>query len=239
MVALVLLPGVDGTAKLRAEFVAALGPGTEPRVVSYPADRALGYAELTALARAALPQDRPYVLLGESFSGPIAISIAASSPPQLVGLVLCGTFARNPHPVLGSLRWLLPLLPLGLAPMRLIGAFMLGRFASPHLLEAMRSTLAEVSMETVKARTAEVLGIDVRPALSKIRVPVLYLRATEDRLVPRRCADAIAAAAPQTRIVDVEAPHFLLQAAPGAAAAAVQTFIETLPQAAARPAIPS
>ncbi len=227
MVALVLLPGVDGTAKPRAEFVAALGPGIEARVVSYPADRAFGYAELTALARAALRQDRPYVLLGESFSGPIAISIAALSPPQLVGLVLCGTFARSPHPVFSSLRWLLPLLPLGLAPMRLLGAFMLGRFASPRLLEAMRTTLAEASMETVKARTAEVLGVDVRPALSKIRAPVLYLRASEDRLVPRRCADAIAAAAPQTCIVDVEAPHFLLQAAPAAAAAAVRTFIES------------
>jgi pimeloyl-ACP methyl ester carboxylesterase len=231
MVALVLLPGVDGTAKLRAEFVAALGPGIEPRIVSYPADRSLEYAELMALARAALPQDRPYVLLGESFSGPIAITIAAASPPQLVGLVLCGTFARNPHPVLGSLRWLLPLLPLGLVPMRLIGFFMLGRFASPRLLEAMRSTLAEVSMATVKARTATALGVDVRPALSNIRVPVLYLHGSEDRLVPRRCADVIASAVAQTRIVDVKAPHFLLQAAPVAAAAAVRTFIETLPQA--------
>src|SRR5262249_61571198 len=123
-----------GTAKPRAEFIAALGPGIEPHVVCYPAHRALGYAELTALARAALPPDRPYVLLGESFSGPIAISIAAASPPQLVGLVLCGTFARNPHPVLGSLRSLLPLLPLGLVPMRLIGFFMRAPFASPPLL---------------------------------------------------------------------------------------------------------
>jgi pimeloyl-ACP methyl ester carboxylesterase len=70
-------------------------------------------------------------------------------------------------------------------------------------------------------------------------VPVLYLRATEDRLVPRRCADTIAAAIPQTHIVDVEPPHFLLQAAPTATAAAVRAFIETLPQTAAKQAIPS
>ena len=111
MVALVLLPGMDGTAGPRAEFAAALGPDIEPRIVSYPAERALGYAELETLARAALPQDRPFVLLGESFSGPIAISIAAASPPQLVGLVLCVTFDSNPRPALGALRWLLPLLP--------------------------------------------------------------------------------------------------------------------------------
>ena len=237
MVALVILPGMDGTAKPRADFIAALGPGIEApieaQVVSYPADRA-GYAELEALARASLPQDRPYVLLGESFSGPIAISIAASSPPQLIGLVLCATFARNPLTVLGSLRRLLPLIPFGLAPMRLIGAFLLGRFASAPLLEAMQSTLAEVSMATLKARLGAVLSVDARPALSQIRVPVLYLRATKDRLVARRCAVAIASVLVQTRIVDVEAPHMLLQAAPTAAATVVRTFIEQLAQAPAR-----
>lgn len=234
MVALVLLPGMDGTAEPRAEFVAALGPTIEHQVVSYPADPALGYAELEALARAALPVDRPYVLLGESFSGPIAISIAASCPPQLVGLVLCATFARSPHPALGSLRWLLPVVPFGLAPVRLVSAFLLGRFASAQLREALKATLAEVSMATLKARTDAVLRVDVRPALSKIRVPVLYLRATQDRLVPRRCADAIVEAAAQARIIDIEAPHTMLQIAPAAAAAAVRAFIETVAQTAAR-----
>jgi pimeloyl-ACP methyl ester carboxylesterase len=228
MVALVLLPGMDGTAGPRAEFMAALGPGLEPRVVSYPADRTLGYAELEALARAALPQDQPYVLLGESFSGPIAISIAAARPPRLIGLVLCVTFARNPRPVLGALRWLLPFLPFGLAPMRLIGAFLLGRFASAPLLAAMRSTLTEVSMATLKARIDAVARIDVRSALPRIRVPVLYLRASQDRLVPGRCADAIAAAVPQTRIIDIDAPHTMLQVAPAAAAVEVRAFVETL-----------
>src|SRR5262252_4091570 len=228
MVALVLLPGMDGTAGPRAEFVAALGPDIEPRIVTYPADRALGYAELETLARAALPQDRPFVLLGESFSGPIAISIAAASPPQLIGLALCVTFASNPRPALGALRWLLPLLPFRLAPIRLTGAFLLGRFASAPLLAAMRSTLAEVSMATLKARTDAVLRVDVRSTLARIRVPVLYLRASDDRLVPSRCADTIASAVAQTRIVDIKAPHLMLQVAPAAAAAAVRAFVETL-----------
>jgi pimeloyl-ACP methyl ester carboxylesterase len=116
MVALVILPGMDGAAAPRTDFAAALGPGVETRVVAYPPDPTLGYAELEALVRASLPTDRPYVLLGESFSGPIAISIAASRPPDLVGLILCVTFASNPLPVLGSMPWLLPLVPFGLAP---------------------------------------------------------------------------------------------------------------------------
>jgi pimeloyl-ACP methyl ester carboxylesterase len=229
MVALVVLPGMDGTAKPRADFAAALGPGIEPHVVSYPPDSALGYAELEALARASLPTDRPYVLLGESFSGPIAISIAASRPPYLVGLILCVTFARNPLPVLGSMPWLLPLVPFGLAPMRVISALLLGRFSTAPLIAALRVTFDEVSTQIFKARLAAVARADMRPALANIRVPVLYLQATEDRLVPRRCADDIAHIATQTRIVDIEAPHTLLQVKPAAAAAAVKTFIATLP----------
>ena len=186
MVALVVLPGMDGTAKPRADFAAALGPGIESHVVSYPPDPALGYAELEMLARASLPTDRPYVLLGESFSGPIAISIAASRPPHLIGLILCVTFASNPLPVLGPMPWLLPLVPFGLAPMRVISALLLGRFATAPLIEALRLTFDEVSTRTFKARLGAVARVDVRPALANVRVPVLYLRATEDRLVSRR-----------------------------------------------------
>ena len=234
MVALVVLPGMDGTAPPRADFAAALGAGIEPHVVAYPPDPALKYEELEAFVRASLPTHRPYVLLGESFSGPIAISIAASRPPQLVGLILCVTFARNPLPVLGPIPWLLPLIPFGLAPMRVISAFLLGRFATVPLIDALRVTFDKVSTQTFKARLGAVARADMRPALTNVRVPVLYLRATEDRLVPRHCADGIARLATQTRIVDIEAPHTLLQVAPAAAAAAVQAFIATLPATAAQ-----
>jgi pimeloyl-[acyl-carrier protein] methyl ester esterase len=74
---LVLLPGLDGTGKLFAAFVRALGAGVESRVVGYSPDEPLGYEELELKVRAQLPLDRSYVLLGESFSGPIAMRIAA------------------------------------------------------------------------------------------------------------------------------------------------------------------
>ena len=116
MVTLVLLPGMDGTGELFAPFVAALGPDQAVTVVRYPAEPALGYAELESFARAALPADRPFVLVGESFSGPIAIRIAADPPPNLVGVVLSTTFARAPLPGPSVLALLAPLMRL--APVR-------------------------------------------------------------------------------------------------------------------------
>jgi pimeloyl-ACP methyl ester carboxylesterase len=51
-------------------------------------DQALRYDELLPLVLEHLPTDRPFVVLGESFSGPLAIRIAAVRPPCLRALVL-------------------------------------------------------------------------------------------------------------------------------------------------------
>src|SRR5262245_52178733 len=96
--ALVLLPGLDGTGALLAGFRRTLGPGIRTIVVSYPPDPDIGYVALEGVVRALLPQDQPFVLLAESFSGPIGISIAASRPVSLRGLILVSSFARNPRP---------------------------------------------------------------------------------------------------------------------------------------------
>jgi len=67
----VLLPGLDGTGEMFTPLVGALGPDIRSIVVRYP-DAPLDYAGYQAIARAALPAQEPYILLGESFSGPIA-----------------------------------------------------------------------------------------------------------------------------------------------------------------------
>lgn len=116
MAALVLLPGMDGTGGLFSEFLEALGPGLHPIVVPYPPDQPLDYSQLESIVRSRLPSDQPFVLLAESFSGPIAISIAASAPRGLLGLVLCCSFARSPRPVFSVLRSIVAFLPVWRLP---------------------------------------------------------------------------------------------------------------------------
>ena len=233
MTALVLLPGMDGTLALRRDFVTALGSRAECIVVPYPPGCTDGYAKLEAMVRSKLPSDRPYVLLGESFSGPIAISIAATRPSGLIGLVLCCSFARNPRPILGSFRQLLPLLPFKLAPTGLLSSFVLGSFATAPLQSAWRTVLSEIPDTTLRARVAAVMDADVSPLLPSIQVPVLYLRGAYDRAVPRSCSDQIARSIRQAKIVEINAPHFLLQAAPIPAADAVVDFLQALPRTSA------
>jgi pimeloyl-ACP methyl ester carboxylesterase len=82
---LVLIPGLDGTGDLFAPFVAALA-GVDTQVISYPPDRSMNYAEHEAHVRERLPEHGEYMLLAESFSGPVGIAIAASAPAGLKGL---------------------------------------------------------------------------------------------------------------------------------------------------------
>jgi pimeloyl-ACP methyl ester carboxylesterase len=96
--ALVLLPGLDGTGTLFQPLLAHLSANLHPIVVAYPTDVPLGYDELLPLVVKALPASAPFVLLGESFSGPLALTVAALSPSRLQGVILCASFIRNPLP---------------------------------------------------------------------------------------------------------------------------------------------
>jgi pimeloyl-[acyl-carrier protein] methyl ester esterase len=93
---LVLLPGMDGTGNLFADFVEALPDTFEVEVVHYPNNVCLSYTELMTFVQSAAPPSEPFVLVAESFSTPLAIQYAATNPPDLRGLVICAGFVTTP-----------------------------------------------------------------------------------------------------------------------------------------------
>jgi pimeloyl-[acyl-carrier protein] methyl ester esterase len=97
MITLVLIPGMGGTGIFFEDFAAALQPHFKPVIVRVPNDPSLGYAGREPLARAALPRDGPFLILGESRSGPIAIPICRLPSARVLGLILDVGFARNPR----------------------------------------------------------------------------------------------------------------------------------------------
>lgn len=219
---LVLLPGLDGTGELFAPLVAALG-GTVVQVVRYPADRPMDYTGHEAFARSQLPQD-DFVLLAESFSGPVGISIAAAPPPGLRGLVLCATFASNPLPMFKPLAGLARLLPVPRLPTSIAAHWLFPDRGTPELRRAHAAAMRSVSMRALGARIAAVLSVDKRDLLAKITVPMLYLRANQDRVIPRAAGLAILNLRPDIALAKFDAPHFLLQTEPAACAATVLEF---------------
>jgi pimeloyl-[acyl-carrier protein] methyl ester esterase len=224
---LVLLPGLDGTGKLFAGFAEVLRPDLPSLIVSYPKDQVLGYEELETRVLAALPSAAPFVLLGESFSGPLAIRIAARAPPGLIALILCASFAKNPYP---WARWMRPLaayLPLRSLPRWLRAPLMWGS-ASPAQAPAQADrAMAGVSPAVIRHRIAALLAVDETAALRRILLPTLVLAASRDRVIPAGAARWMLRALPHARLVRIDGPHLLLQTRPAACAAAVLEFVHS------------
>jgi pimeloyl-ACP methyl ester carboxylesterase len=222
---LVLLPGLDGTGKLFRGFINSIGAALEPRIVSYPPDQPLGYEELESLIGAALPSQRPFFLLGESFSGPLAIRIAARSPPGLRGVVLCATFARNPYP---WLRWAAPLaarVPVKSLPRWVRALLMCGSRSPRSAPPAAQRAIAGVDKAVIRRRIGALLTVDVSEELRRIRCPTLVISAARDRVIPRSAGRWIKENLPDARQVEIDGPHLLLQACPQVCANAVLQFI--------------
>ncbi|MGO4381666.1 alpha/beta fold hydrolase [Pseudoduganella sp. RAF53_2] len=229
MTALILLPGMDGTGTLFADLVSVLPPDLRPVVVAYQVHRPLNYAELTQFVSAQLPSNEPYILLGESFSGPVAISLAAKRPGGLAGLVLCATFAKNPRPELAPLRPLLGILPFPSWLLSLVAPFLLSSNRDKRLMRELRNAAACVDARVWRARLRAVLDVDVSTELRSIEVPILYLQAADDRLVPSSAARFIADQVPSVEVLQIDGPHLLLQTQPRASAAAISAFMRQIP----------
>jgi len=214
---------MDGSGSLFADFTVAISARTV--VVSYPNDLPLGYEELVALVRERLPVDEPFIVVGESFSGPVALMLAASQPPLLCGVVLVCSFAKSPASSLpAALHRFVASIPFWRVPIAWGAALLLGRFSSEQLRELLAAAIRPVFASVWKARLQAVLELDVTERLRQIRVPILYLRASEDLVVPRSAAELIVCSCPSVTITEIEGPHFLLQTKPQEAAAAVRKF---------------
>ena len=236
---LILLPGLDGTGKLFANFLEALDLSLSTQVVTYPPEVPLGYDELETLVRAALPTRQPFVLLGESFSGPLAIRIAARPPRGLQGLILCVTFASNPFPRLAWARRLAAFLPLKSLPRWMRAPLMWGSASPSKAPRQSERAMAGVATAVVRRRIAELLAVEETAALGQISLPTLVLCAARDRVVSKAATMRIMQGIRHARRVDIDGPHLLLQTCPQECAAAVLSFIreETTGPALAGPAI--
>ena len=221
---IIILPGMDGTGELLTALADQLALHRPVQLLAYPRDEPLNYAQLTTYVVERAP-NRPFVILGESFSGPIAIEVAATDP-RAVGLVLASSFARHPLPAqfaaftrLLDLRWL---------PKRLIATALMGSTATPELTARLHQVLAALPQEILQFRAREALRVDKRNRLSEITCPVLSLHGRFDHLVNRRQVDEIATAQPRCQVHWLDSSHMLLATHPDAAAKVIDQFCEQM-----------
>ncbi|MBI5480460.1 MAG: alpha/beta hydrolase [Deltaproteobacteria bacterium] len=208
------------------------GPAFAPARPAHPAAeaprqfRSLAATELYCpRCRQATPVREPVVLLGESFSGLVAVRLAARQPVGLAGLVLVASFLRYP-PARAFLFSTLArdLLFRVTPPAALLRMLLLGMDAPDALVEAARAAIRRVDAEVLARRLRAVLAADVRANLAGTRMPVLYLGGFHDRLVGRWAAEQVKVVRPDSEVLVLDAPHLVLQRRAEEAAAALTAF---------------
>jgi len=216
------MPGMDGTGLLFRDFAHFLRAEVQHDVVRYPPSDVLGYDEL--LQRVTVP-DGDIAIVAESFSGPLAIRLAARLGERVRALVLVATFARPPSLLVapaalcGSLIFRVP------PPRAALRTFLLGPDSSDVEVDALRRVIRGVAPAVMAKRLREIAEVDVRHHLDTIRCPVLYLRGSRDRVVTESSVDDIRAGLPALAVETVDAPHLVLQRRPEETGRLVSEFV--------------
>ena len=223
---IVLLPGMDGTGELFSKFVMFKPADFEVTVVALPQEP-LSYSDVERLIEPRIPGDVPFVLLGESFSGPLAIRLAAKRPPNLRGLILCNSFATPPRAACWKLLPWTTLFRIP-PPSMILRRYLAGGNAPQSLIEEIRRTLSSVPPRILASRIRILLTSNSTDSLRACDVPILYLRGTADRLVPDSAFRAITAIVPSAKRREIPGPHMLIQANPVEVWQAIAGFVTAL-----------
>jgi len=220
----VVFPGMHGTPELMDDFRAAAPSDARVDVVALPLEMS-DYSELADNFEATLGLTLDSILIAESFSGPLAIILAART--RVEALILCNTFATAPY-----------LSALGLFPLSLIARipppslflrhFIVGAGATDSIVGQVRKAVERVPPGTLAKRARSALKVDVTRELARCTCPILYLQGTEDHVIHQRNGNAIVKAATvPVQVARIPGPHLVLKTAPRVAWSAIESFLES------------
>jgi pimeloyl-ACP methyl ester carboxylesterase len=187
--AIVLVPGLDGTGSLFYRQVPLLE--TRHAVTTHRLrDDAERMSELVDDLDARVREAAgggPVTLIGESFGGALSLSYALAHPERVARLVVLNSFPYfTPQSRLALGYHLLRATPWGM--MRLVRQLTAFRMHSRHTHAAERRRFHQLMRATTRegylSRLRMLRQYDVRDRLKELRLPVLYLAADRDHLVP-------------------------------------------------------
>lgn len=223
---LVILPGLDGAGTL-SEVFAGGNWGNRPVVVlPLPAEGPQDYETLEAALAPRLPEG-PLVLLGESFTSPLAARLAMRERGRVEALILAGGFCsapRSPSLALMPLRSIFLMKP----PVSLLRRFLLGEDAPEDAVEALLKAVETIPSETLANRVETVLTLSEEECPSPEGLPVLLLQAREDQAIPWEAQSKLERHFPESKVVWIEGPHLLLNRRPDECREAVKEFLAGL-----------
>jgi pimeloyl-ACP methyl ester carboxylesterase len=206
----VLLPGLHGSTALYDAFVALAPAWARCVPVALPT---LGDQSLDGLAttlEAELRRLEGFVLVAESYSGPIAVRLAARLGQKVALLVLCNPLVEMPVA-----------LPAGLAASAASWRGMPATAAALALADGDRA-LGRAALDGIRALPREVLEARLTAAFAAtadeiaplLVAPLLAILGSRDRLVSPDWTRSLLHDVPFATVVELDAPHLVVQTKP-------------------------
>jgi pimeloyl-[acyl-carrier protein] methyl ester esterase len=220
---LLLLPGLDGTGLLFARLQHELGSDVHTETISYPNDPIVSLDGLAALVEHRIG-DRAATLVAESFSGPIALRIAARRRVQVERLVLVASFAAFGYPMIKFMAHWLPLTTIARvpAPRAAVAAIMLNGGEDAVLVDEVMDVVRAVPSRVAAARIRVLAAVKTADIVCD--APVLAIHALRDRLVGECTRAGLRRACSRIEDRYVDGPHLLNQTHPRRCAELIRAF---------------
>jgi surfactin synthase thioesterase subunit len=226
---LILLPAFDGTGKMFSDFVTALGDTVETQVISYPESGGQDYPALAGYIQTKIPDNEDYILLGESFAGPLVYDIASKDQKNCKAAIFVATYLTNPSPIALKTLTALPagLISFFLSKPAIIAKLSLSKNADPSIAKAIADNFASVKSDIIKQRLMTINNLGEAPTES-LSMPCLNLTATDDNLVMKEKINEFKALCAVLDIESAKGGHFVLQENPEQSAKLVNIFVNNL-----------
>jgi pimeloyl-ACP methyl ester carboxylesterase len=212
---LLLIPGLVGSvAGLTTAAVKAFPSFTRVAFNHRDGQRRRSFEELAELALESLPTDEPAYICGESFGGPIALTLARRHPERVRGLILLATFAYLPLAQSWRARVLMPIWSqlIERAPVLAYSgrvAAMPGQFGrlvpASTILGYLREPLA--SGPDYQQKVKMIARFDARPWLHEVTSPSIVILGKRDPIVAPRASRELARLLPHSTRHELPCGH--------------------------------
>ncbi len=233
---IVLLPGMDGTGNLFEDVIAELS-SMDVVAVSLPSKGSQSYEELSSGLVSILPNEE-FIIVAESFSGGIAACLSKRNIPNLKAVVFVASFLSAPKKIVAYMASILPIQQFTKLPLfKYVCRFLfLGKEATGPEIERFKRTVLSVPSSILRSRL-KVIATSKYSGF-KSSLPAVYIGASDDMLVSASKRKEFKEAYQQIAFVELEGPHFLLQANPKKGAAAIIEAVRLLTSQGSRTASP-
>jgi len=203
---------MDGTGNLFLPLLRYL-KDEDIQIVTLPNSGNQDYLSIMERVEEQLPTE-DYIIVAESFSGPVGALLAKKQVTNLKGVVFVATFLSPPNKLLLKLSKFIPVK----AAIRLPGSqlllrhFLLGYNASQEAVELFIETIKELDPNVIRKRIGTIQQLLLERM--NVGIPSVYIQAEQDKLIPFNKAEEFRQHFTDIELFTVKGPHFLLQSNP-------------------------